>query len=601
MNGNPIPERWRETALVAAAGVLLVAVHWHLWGRFLPTPAGRMGPDYTYYLPLLLNGLYWFQANGPFAVPWFTPAFCGGLPMYPNPESVYYSLPQVLTLVVDPVTAVQATFVAFAAVGFAGAYLLVRRCFGVAAPASLFVAAVWLFNGAYGARMAIGHMPWHSLALTPLIAYFLLRPAPASGGRLHWWVGATAAGLLISYMFQSGNIHGVVPMALAVLVVGLIDALRGGSAVRFAAGFTVSVGVAVATSAAKLASALAFLASAPRAGYPLPGAASVTDLAAIAFGSLFVAPAHKLAQTALVNSQWFLDRHEFEIGVTIAPALAIAAGAAAVLWSWRKRPPSVDRRRLALSAAILLLLAVPMAVNLYAPEWHAVLKRIPIVRNSSNLIRWFLAYAPVIALAAGLAIERLGAGRGRVAAGLAAAGIALVVAINLATDYGYYRTQPYDPGAVVAAYHQAKQTGKAPPISEITAFVDQRGMLAAPVGRNDSLTEGRSQLLCYAAIFGYKLEWLPWPNLRPGLTFDRRDGRLNLFDPSCFVFPEANACRPGDRFPVERSKDAALFATYKPYPFRITGAQQAANALNAAGLVVVLGFLGFAAARRRRH
>jgi hypothetical protein len=601
MNGNPIPDRWRETTFVALTGFALVAVHWHLWGRFLPTPTGRMGHDYTYYLPLLLNGLYWFQANGPFAIPWFTPAFCGGLPMYPNPESIYYSLPQLLTLFVDPVTAIQGTFILFAIIGFVGAYLLSRRSFALAPPASLFVAAVWLFNGAYGARMVIGHMPWHSMALTPLIAYFLLRPAPIDGGRMHWLVGAVVAGFLTSYMFQSGDIHGIVPMAIAVLVIGLVHALRGGRAIRFISGFIAAVSIAGITSAAKLTSAIAFLASSPREGYPLPGFTSLTDLSAIALGSLFVAPMHELAQKAVVNSKWILDRHEFEFSVTFAPLLAIAASAAVILWSWRCKVPAVNRPHLVILAAILLLLAVPVAVNLYTPEWNAVLKRIPIIKNSSNLTRWFLAYVPAVALAAGLAIEHLSRGNRRVAAGAAATGIALVVMINLGTDFNYYRALQYDPRTVVAAHRQAKETGNAPPISLISVPFDHRGMIAMPVGRNDGITEGKSQLLCYAAIFGYRLEWLPWRNLRPGPTFERHDGWLNLFDPACFVYPESNACRPGDRFPVGRSKDALAFATYRPYSFQVPGVHKAAEALNLIGVVAAFGFLAFAAAWSRIH
>ena len=77
--------------------------------------------------------------------------------------------------------------------------------------------------------------------------------------------------------------------------------------------------------------------------------------------------------------------------------------------------------------------------------------------------------------------------------------------------------------------------------------------------------------------------------------------RSQPYDPACFVYPEANACRPGDRFPIERSADAVAFASYRPYPFHVPGGQKAAEVLNLVGLVVVVGFLGFAAAWRRRR
>ena len=586
------PRTWHEPVLVAASGLVLVWVLWQIWGRFLPAVNGRMGVDYSLFLPLLLNGLYWFQANGPFAVPWFTPAFCGGLPMYPDPQSIYYSLPQVLTLFVDPVRAVQATFLVFASLGFVGTFILLRRSFGTGMAVALFGASVFLFSTTFPARMVIGHLTFHSLALVPLIAYFLLRPAPAEGTRMHFGVGAVTAGLLLSYVFQSGNVNLIIPMVLAVTIIGLIHALLGGRLVKFLAGFAAAAAVAGMTSAGKLASALSFLAASPREGYPLPGAEQLTGLVETALRFLFLGPADELYRSLFVNVRWSLDRYEFEMTVTAVPAVVLSV--AAIIWLAKRlrRPRAPDPRRLALGGAILLLLAVPLAVNVYTPEWNAVLKQIPIVKNSSTLIRWFIAYVPVIVVVSALVVQRLGHGVSR--NGVAVLGIVLVVAINLQTDRAFYANQKYNPRTVLAAHEQAAETGRALPVSEIVVYTDRRGRLRLPIGRNDALAGGRSALLCYAPIFGYQLEWLP-PGLVPGPTFAKRDGNLNLFDPACFVFPNANACQPGDRFSAERTKDASAFVSYRPYPFRFSTVQSVANALNLASLFAVIAFLVFAA------
>jgi hypothetical protein len=60
------------------------ALHAQLFLRWLPNENGTLGHDYTYFFPALLNGYFWFMENG-FAVPWFTPAQCGGVASYPNP------------------------------------------------------------------------------------------------------------------------------------------------------------------------------------------------------------------------------------------------------------------------------------------------------------------------------------------------------------------------------------------------------------------------------------------------------------------------------------------------------------------------------------
>ena len=85
---------------------------------------------------------------------------------------------------------------------------------------ALFGATVFLFNSSYPAHMIVGHLPWHSIALTPLIAFCLLYEAPAEGDIMRSAVGALTAGLLFSYMFQSGNIHIIIPMFLAVVTAG---------------------------------------------------------------------------------------------------------------------------------------------------------------------------------------------------------------------------------------------------------------------------------------------------------------------------------------------------------------------------------------------
>src|SRR3989442_8323820 len=64
------------------------------FGSFFPNRNGGLGHDYSYVLPTLLAGHYWYAVNGPLAIPWFTPAICGGVPLLADPQSFYYSVPQ---------------------------------------------------------------------------------------------------------------------------------------------------------------------------------------------------------------------------------------------------------------------------------------------------------------------------------------------------------------------------------------------------------------------------------------------------------------------------------------------------------------------------
>ena len=92
-------------------------------------PTG-IGHDYGLWLPRLLEGRVFFQAQG-FAIPWYSPAFCGGAPFFPDPQSMFYSLPLLLALFFTPWTAIRESILLMLLDGFFGAYLRVSSSFGM--------------------------------------------------------------------------------------------------------------------------------------------------------------------------------------------------------------------------------------------------------------------------------------------------------------------------------------------------------------------------------------------------------------------------------------------------------------------------------------
>ena len=130
-----------------------------------------------------MDGYFWYEANGLLSVPWFTPSFCGGLPKFPNPQALYFSVPQLLVFFVDPLQGIRLTLLLFGFVGLAGTYALLRRAFAVSRPVALFGGTLFLFNGLYAHRMLIGHLTFHSFMLVPVLALLLLRPVGPAGGK----------------------------------------------------------------------------------------------------------------------------------------------------------------------------------------------------------------------------------------------------------------------------------------------------------------------------------------------------------------------------------------------------------------------------------
>lgn len=569
--------------------LLLVAYHLVFY-QFFPNRNGMVGHDYSSGIPHLLAGYYWFQANGIWEVPWFTPAFCGGQPFFADPQSGYYSAGQLLMLVVDPLTGAYLAMLLFATLGYWGFYVLLRRGFAASRSAAVLAAAIFMFNGFFAHRMVVGHYGYHGIMLVPWFAYFLIAPLKANSSPwLRNGAAGWAAGIVGAYWVQSGLGTLIVPALLAVVVIILLreiwrEPLPMGLLVyrSFVGGLTM-----IAISAAKVAAGFSFLSNYPRTDYLLPGYESVAASVEIAFLSLFVSP-EDIAQRSdalLQNLQWAIGRHELEYGVTVVPLLIIALVAAAGMWRI-----IAGRTRLVLGKAgifvlalVALILLVPIALNTYAAGWNAVLKHTPLLKSASTFVRWYWIYIPFFALVPALALERsFGAFR----TSMAIVAVALILSLNLMQDRRVYALEPYDPGPAVDAYHSLRAGLAAPQIRAIGVYRDGQGSMVLPVHRNDALSQGYSSLYCHNPVFGYRLEHFPLGNLHPGPVRDVRDGSFNVKNPACYLYPNENDCNPGDHFRQDQVKAMESFVSYKPFAFKFSSAQKAANALTLLGLGV---------------
>ena len=567
----------QTTGIIILCSALLLGLFHLIFRPFFPNHHGAIGHDYSLFLPKLLDGYYWYSHNGITAVPWFTPAFCGGVPLFPDPQSIYYSIPQFLTFVTDPLTSVYVTFMLFAALGLTGFYLLLRRVFATSAATAMLGAALFLFNGFYSHRIIVGHLTYHPFMLIPLIAYFLLR-RPADG--LKAAANVVIAGVFIAYMFQAGMVNVILPALVAVAGIGLIHGILFGRPWPFWRDFGLAGLLAVGLSIAKLVAALSYLRYFDRDIYLLPGATNFIDIVILIFLSLFAQAPQAFGQAILINRQWGLDIQEFEYGVTFFPLIVLSIAAASGLYGkWRQ--PSLSRINSAQwfqIGLLALLFIVPVVLNYYNPAWNAFLKSVPILKNSTSLVRWFSLYIPLIVVACALAIERTEI-LYRYRNYVAMSGVAIIAAINIWTDRGYYQAQPYDPTEVTKAYHRVQRGEWAPMITR----VDESG---ADAPSNSALAEGSSELRCYEPLFGYRLERFPMKSLHVGPALEAANGMLNVKNPACYVYPSANRCPPGDHFSVAQTRDAEAFVQYRPFPFNTSSQQRTADVIN---IVVLVG------------
>jgi hypothetical protein len=577
--------------VIAFLGWLAIVIHNLIFMQFFPNTQGNLGHDYAYNFPLLLDGYYWYLHNGFWSVPWFTPSFCGGMPLIANPASFYFSVPQFLTFFINPITAVRTTFLIFACLGFWGMYLLLRSVFRTSGWSALLAGALFLFNGFYSYRFIIGHMEFHGFMLVPWLAYFLLRIEDRQGPywKLRCGVDISAGALLLAYMFMCGMTQLLLPALLGIMLLALTLSLYNPSEQIlpvFSCRLLLSGVLALCLSAAKLVAALSFLSHFQRDSYRLPGVDGIGKLFLLIGRVLTFGGGLDLFRV-LSNRPYILPQHEFEYGLTIVPAVLLALFCLYGLCHLPAVSRNLGQRRQILTlGAILLILTVPLALNYYSPAWNRLLKSIPLIKSLTTFLRWFIIYIPFVILLTALAVEKCALWQ-RKRPLLVIVCLLTVFGQNLLPDKNYYHNEEYDPGNILRAYTKAKASGTPPVISKLIASPEDRFRRPSYFAHNGVLTEGYSQIFCYEPMFGWDLEFFPFKTIRPGPTLFVDQGVLNLKNPSCYLYPQENQCTPGDHFRTDQLAAASEFINFRPFVFQASRVQHLANWLNLAALGAV--------------
>jgi hypothetical protein len=169
-----------------------------------------VGHDYRLFLTRLLDSHLYYKANG-LGIEWYTPNFGGGLPAYPNPLQMQFSLPQLVTWFVNPYAAVFISTGIYIAIGFIVTFLFLGKVLELKPLAAILGADFFLINGFLIERVVVGHVNFLTFPLIIIPVYALLNP------KLPGWV----AGILISItgaaLVYSGGVY--------IAVIGLYSVL----------------------------------------------------------------------------------------------------------------------------------------------------------------------------------------------------------------------------------------------------------------------------------------------------------------------------------------------------------------------------------------
>ena len=581
--------RLTHLKIATLSGVASMAAFHLLMRNFFPGTFGRMGHDYSYFLPRLLDGYFWWRQNGIFSIPWFTPSFLGGAPYFPNPQSLYHSIPQALALVMDPVSAVYVTVLLFAAAGFAGFYALLAGPFRISAAVCVLGAFIFLFNGFYIARMIVGHFSFHSFMLAPWIIFFLVRGANGRGS-MALGRDSAAAGLMLAYMASSGGLALAPVMVMAILAGGSIHVAAYGGLRSFALRFTLAGVISLGLSASKIVAVMSFLSWFP-GREPSPMAGEILGVVYILLSALFLPTDAKVETLLLTNRRYFVGLHELDYSISPVALILIVIGGYYLIKKLfsggMAKSPGLAQG--AAMASVLAISLIPPALIYDSPAISSLVKSLPVLKHSTGHLRWIAIYIPMGVILAAMAIEKVDF-LARRKLFIVIAGVPLFIFFSMAKSWEYYLHQEFNSRPVIRAYHQAR-AGEAPfKVSHLGILAEKDGELITRPhsGVAVMFAEGISPIWSYDPIFGYKQRKLGDGGLVPGPVMEQTDGLLNLRNPACFVYPQENGCPPGGRFTTTQRAEAELFRSYRPFEFHTPQRQKIANAISLAFIPLAL-------------
>jgi hypothetical protein len=498
-----------------------------------------IGHDYRYFIPRLIDTDLHLRLNGLFSIQWYTPSFGSGIPAFPNPQHLQYSLIQALTFISDPWIAVLATTALVIALGFWSCFQLARVYLGLGAHAATLSALFLVSNGLIIERAIVGHIGFQLFPLVTVMVWALIDGRWANVPR------GALLGLTIAMTLYHGGAIVIVLEAMAIaLCLPMLIAFRPQlfNAQRLLRTSLTGAVFAVALSAPKILAGMMMLRQLPRqfSNEPVVSLAEsiggfVSQLAGVhTLAPLLMAMNIEAARAygAMVHLGGSGLYGVWELDTGLSPILFVCLIIGG--WSaWQRRNDWASL--LPVQRTALMILAIGSWLALEAATGrgfiYPLLKTLPILNTFHVSARFVAVFILPLALGAGIAVDRWLTDRER-------SGALLIVATLLAPlTYFLLPSDLHDRG-----FHVSETLRQVPALRESGGRVDRLEVVTDA----EALSIGASSLAPYEPLFGYSNETFK-PETHPGDIRVAAGGYWNMTNPAGFVFPAENGLRKFER------------------------------------------------------
>ncbi|HJO77119.1 MAG TPA: hypothetical protein QF874_00575, partial [Pelagibacteraceae bacterium] len=556
--------------------------HQIIFQQFFPNQKDLLGHDYEQFIPNLIFGKIWFKNNF-LSIPWFTPSFCCGIPFYADPQTLYYSIPQIIFLIFDPVLSLKVTFFIFSLVAYVGMLLLLKVNFKFNSYIALLCASLFLFNGFFVYRAIAGPLLTH--IFIPLYCFFLIQSYSYTDQSKHKlsFIYLILSSFVFANFFHSGSGSTILIILTNIMLILTFYTHFVVQSLKIFVHFIYSIFFGILISLSKITAVLFFLNNFPR-HYPPTEFVSFFSFFKTFFLSFFIKPNEEYFNEN-ITSMFPFGVHEMEYGLSVVPLIILF-----FIFFLRKNSIKFNYYNTRFLFLVITIFSIPIFMNINFINQYELIEKIPILKSTWVRFRWMSIYIIPIIILSGLVIKNLNFNISQKKY-LAIFMVFVLLIQNFARDKSWhFNDQKYFTKNAIDFSLKIK-TEKISEIIGPAVIMDQFGEPKKINYKNDLFFFSYSPILCYQPMFGYGLENLNMKkivfNSKRLLKdnsymlysdkLDKKDGHFMFFNPSCFLFPKENNCLPGDTFKVSEKEKLVKFANYKKFEFKKNKFQKVAN------------------------
>jgi hypothetical protein len=549
-----------------------------------------IGHDYRYFIPRLIDTKLHLLINGP-TIQWYTPSFGGGLPAYPNPQHIEYSIIQFFTLLFDPWRAVLTSTFVIALTGFMVFAQLLEKIFKFHWTSSILGAIFFIGNGFFIEHMIVGHLGYQLFPLSAILIYAALDERSSLAR------SAAVIALMVAMMIHQAGFYLIVILGLSFwIMLPLIHLIKLGEVNSGLALRKLLLGFILAgiLAGSKIYAVMSMMQLFPRElsdFYPVGIPQSIMGVVIQLFGVMFLVPVlllsgHDPSQLAgalggITGSNYGI--WETDTGLSPILIILLMIGLARLISLARNTKRATSSEAV---AWLVLFLGIWITFEMTVAKGflYPLIKQLPIIRSLHLNVRFAAALIlPLVVLGVAEYDRRVSASSKfrffLVAAGLA---LASLFSYNLLSSGVHFRI--FDLTTSLQA-DEAIRHGE-------RFFINHVEDVSA-----DAVFAGHAtSLTLYEPLFsgfgpnGYYLQGFD-VQIRPGAVTDSEGVYFNMTNPASLVYPSQNNLKLFERIKVSERDKLREFIQRRQPDWKLPTTQIILDWVSLAAFTLTLGFM----------